>query len=616
MKKLFYVVAFALTLTGLGACGDDGPDVGPVIEEGTGITSKDFGNTISVKSEGDVMNMTFDAMAAWTITSPEQWCTVEPARGAAGKSQVTFTIVPNTGSSSRTAKISITVSGHKEETLVTVVQSSKDAEPTTLNEWIHNTMSECYLWNEEYRQVDITKADLVSLGCSDFLQKGVEGVDAMDHINIEDGGWTINAQGETVREYFSYIKQVSGGVLSPSQQMIETRADKATGLGFMRLLPTYFNEGTVQRVGLGVLSVYPNSPAAEAGFIRGSYINRVNGTTITDQNYSTLVKQLSISAGTVKLGTAILSVENGQLTINEQGPQYNLTAATYDQSVLYYAGIVTLNDSKQTKVGYLAYGEFDMVYDQALLNIFSQFKEAQVDELILDLRYNGGGHVMTSTMLATLVAGNKYKDQVYTKMEYNKERTEAGKTGEYLIGNSIIPDGNGVYSLIGDALQYSLEMDRVYVIGSYETASASEMIINGLRGLGIDVRLVGQQTHGKNVGMEIWQQKTGAITYEFAPITFRAYNAKNECDYADGFVPDVITATEGEFAVFPYGSEHETLGRQALLWIVSGEKPASVTPSLVMEAPGTGLRLRTGKPIDLSTKPALNGALVFASENE
>lgn len=616
MKKLFYIVAFALTLTGLGACGDDTPDDGNKIEEGTGITSKDFGSTISAKSEGVVMNMTFDAMAAWTITSPEKWCTVEPARGAAGKSQVTFSIDPNTESSSRTAKISITVSGHKEETLVTVVQSSKEAEPTTLNEWIHNTMDECYLWNEEYRQVDITKADLESLGFTDFLKKGLEGVDAMDHINIEDGGWIINKEGQTVREYFSNIKQVSGGILSPSQRMVETRADKATGLGFVRLLPTYFNEGTVQRVGIGVLAVYPNSPADKAGFKRGSYINRVNGTTITNQNYTTLVKQLSIASGTVKLGTAIVSVVNGQLSIDEKGPQIDLTAATYDESVLYYAGIITLNDSKQSKVGYLAYGQFDMAYDQALLNIFDQFKKEQVDELILDLRYNGGGHVMTSTMLATLVAGNKYKDQIYTKMEYNKERTDAGKTGQYLIGNSIIPDGNGVYSLIGDALQYSLDMERVYVIGSNDTASASEMIINGLRGLGIEVRLVGQQTHGKNVGMEVWQQKTGSITVEFSPITFRAYNAKNECDYADGFVPDVITATEGEFAVFPFGSEHETVGRQALLWIVSGEKPASVTPSLVMEAPGTGLRLRTGKPIDLSTKPALNGALVFASENE
>ena len=140
-----------------------------------------------------------------------------------------------------------------------------------------------------------------------------------------------------------------------------------------------------------------------------------------------------------------------------------------------------------------------MTYDQALLDLFKEFKQKNVTELVLDLRYNGGGHVMSSTMLATLIAGDKYKDQIYTKMEYNRERTEAGKVGEYRIGNSTIPDGNGVYSLIVDALQYSLNLDHVYVIGTYDTASASEMIINGLRGLGIDVRLVGQQTHQTHV---------------------------------------------------------------------------------------------------------------------
>ncbi len=612
MKKLFYVVAFALALTGFGACGDDGTEP-PVVSTESGINSKDFDANIAVSDKGEVKNLTFDVKGDWSIVAAKTWCKFEPSKGPAGKNSVTLTAEPNSTNESRSAKITITVQGHASEVLC-VVEQKGEVEPTTLNGWIHETMKEYYLWNEEYRQLDM-EPYMEALGFSAFLQKGIEGVDAMDHINIEDGGWVTNKDGVREREYFSNIKQVSGGALGAPAKMPATRAD-GSGLGFVRLLPTYFNEGTVQRVGIGVLAVYPNSPAAKAGVQRGTYFNRVNGTTITNLNYETLVKQFSITSGTLKLGTAICSVVDGQLVVDENGPTIELTAATYDESVIYNASVVTLADGSETKVGYLTYGQFDYAYDPALIDIFKQFKEKNVSELILDLRYNGGGHVMSSTMLATLIAGTKYKDQIYTRMEYNKERTEAGKEGAYLIGNSIIPDGQGVYSLISDALQYSLELDHVYVIGSFDTASASEMVINGLRGLGIDVRLVGQQTHGKNVGMEVWQKTAGTVTVQFSPITFRAYNAKGECDYTDGFVPDVITPKENEAAVWAFGSPYETVSGWALLWIANGEKPKPSTASMVMQAPGTGLRLRCGDPIDLSKKPAMNGAYVFADENE
>ncbi len=610
MKKLFYVVACALALTGFGACGDDGTE--PVVSKESGINSKDFDANIVVSDEGEVKNLTFDVKGDWSIVAAKTWCKFEPSKGPAGKNSVTLTAEPNSSNENRTAKITITVQGHEAEVLC-VIEQKGEVEPPTLNSWIHETMKESYLWNEEYRQLDM-EPYMGTLGFSAFLQKGIEGVDAMDHINIEDGGW-VYEDGKQVREYFSNIKQVGGGALGAPSKMPQTRTE-ASGLGFVRLLPTYFNEDGVKRVGIGVLAVYPNSPAAKAGVQRGTYFNRVNGTTITNLNYETLVKQFSITSGTLKLGTAICSVENGELVIDENGPTIELTAGTYDESVIYNASVVTLADGKDTKVGYLTYGQFDYAYDLAVIDIFKQFKEQNVSELILDLRYNGGGHVMSSTMLATLIAGNKYKDQIYARMEYNKERTEAGVEGAYLIGNSLIPDGQGVYSLISDALQYSLELDHVYVIGSFDTASASEMVINGLRGLGIDVRLVGQQTHGKNVGMEVWQRTAGTITVQFSPITFRVYNAKNECDYADGFIPDLITPKETEAAVWGFGSPYETVGGWALLWIANGEKPKPNASSMVMQAPGTGLRLRCGDPIDLSKKPAMNGAYVFAAENE
>lgn len=612
MKKLFYILAFALATTGFAACSDDEGTEGGTSTE-SGINSKDFDATVAVSGDGEVKNLTFDAKGTWSIVSAKTWCSFEPSKGSAGKNTITLTADPNESGSERSAKITITVEGHKQEVLCTVVQNGETPEPSTMNDWIHEMMGEYYLWNEEYRQLDMAPyLENETIGFSAFLQAGLEGVDAMDHINIEDGGWVKNKEtGALEREFFSNVKQVSGGISYAPAAMPETRA-QITGLGFVRLMPTYFTENSPKKVGIGVLAVYPDSPAAEAGIGRGTYINRINGATITELNYKSLVKQLSISSGTVRLGLAEISVVDGQLSINEQGPTVNLTAAAYEESVFYYAGTGQLEDGRT--MAYLTYGQFEMTYDQALLDLFKEFKQKNVTELVLDLRYNGGGHVMSSTMLATLIAGDKYKDQIYTKMEYNRERTEAGKIGEYRIGNSTIPDGNGVYSLIVDALQYSLNLDHVYVIGTYDTASASEMIINGLRGLGIDVRLVGQQTHGKNVGMEVWQQTSGTTTIQFSPITFRAYNAKGECDYADGFTPDYISPKENEYAVFPFGSVYETVAGPAMIWMIKNQKPSASQASMLRVAPGAGLRC--GEPIDLTKKAKMTDALVLGAENE
>lgn len=572
MKKIFYLLAFALAVTGMTAC-DNTND--PPVEE-SGITSKDCGAKITIEdTTGGTVNITFDAKGDWKITPSKNWITVEPLTGYAGSNTVNVTVGENATGSFRTGKIHIAVEGFKTEELCGVEQSGTTVEPPTMNKWIHDKMGEMYLWNEEYRTLDMSPY-MDELGFSDFLRKGLEGVDAMDHVNIEDGGWIVNAQNQTVREYFSYVKQVSGAASAPADKLTETRATMLQGLGFVQLRPSYLDEKTPQSVGIAPLAVYPNSPADKAGITRGTYITHINGTKITSLNYETLVKQLLITSGTVRLGTAYVEVVGGALSIDPNGPEYEVTCDSYEQSVLYFASVLKLNNPEQTKVGYLTYGQFDNAYDYGLLQIFKEFKENNVDELVIDLRYNGGGAVVSSTMLATLVAGEKYKDQIYTRMEYNRERTEKGVEGEYRIGNSYVPDGKGVYTYISDALQYALNLDHVYVIGTVDTASASEMIINGLRGLGIDVRLVGQRTHGKNVGMEVMNQTAGTLTVEFAPITFRAYNAKGESNYADGFEPDVTTSKEIEVAVFNFGHSSEIMFQYVLSWILTGEKPASV----------------------------------------
>lgn len=602
MKKFFYGFALLLAAAGMFACDKDNPSV----NEQSGLNSKEVSETYNVPNNGQVITLSFDAKDSWSIVSSKAWLRLSVTTGAAGRNDVQLTVDENTATTSRSGNIRITVKGYSAEMLCSIQQGG-GKEPSTLNDWINSKMDEMYLWNEAYRNIE---DDLdFTLGYTNFLTMGLEAVDAQDHINIEDGGWTTNSKGETVREFFSNIYQASASK-APARKSLETRAkSNLSGFGLIpgKLIATYLDKEETQ-VGIGILAVYPESPAALTGIHRGMYINRINGTRLTSTNFSGLLQLVTATTGTIKLGTASISVVDEKLQIDADGPEYTLTAATFPSSVIYSSQVLTYNNEQKTKVGYICFSNFETDYDEDLLKVFQTFKEQNIDELVLDLRYNGGGAVVSSTMIATLILGDKYKDQVYAEMEYNAERTAAGKSGVYKIGNAMVPDGSGTYDLISKALNYALSLDHVYVIGSYDTASASEMVVNGLRGLDIDVRLVGQQTHGKNVAMEVMNVTSGGITYVFSPITCRTYNAKKQSDFADGFIPDLITPKESEYAVFDFGHERELMYRPILAWILNGEKPAQGSPMMAPAA--DGLRVRT-LPLNMKTEPEVKGAYIY-----
>lgn len=618
MKKLFCVIALAMMAIGFVACKKDTPQ--SVTE--SGINSKDCEETTQVDAMGATFNITFDAKSSWTIASNKSWVSFGTKTGAAGENTVNVVIEANPETAARTAKITLSFKEYSTVQLTTISQNGEGVQVTTLNSWINDKMSELYLWNEEYRELNMDPS--LEIGASDFLLMGLEGVNNFKGedglpINIEDGGYVRGYNLETheevdteEREYFSNIQQVGSSFV---QSRAATRAKTTlNGLGFYDLRPAYLDEAQT-KIGIAPLAVYPNSPAAKAGITRGTYINRVNGAKLTSFNYETLVRQLSIGSGTVEVGTAIITTEedeNGVPIINEDGPSYTLTAASYDDSPIYCNKVLALSNG--VKVGYLAYGQFMMDYDPELIKVFKMFKEQDIDELVIDLRYNGGGHVMTSTLLATLIVGAQYQGEIYTCMEYNAERTAAGKKGEYRIGDSKIPDGEGVYSLIADALNDALGLNRVYVVGTADTASASEMLINGLRGLGVDVRLVGQRTHGKNVGMEVLQTTAGMATYEFYPISFRAFNKNMESDYANGFTPDVVVPRDIEYVIWDFGNENEIMFQYILAWIVNGQKPAS--PVGVMAKPGIKMPNSNNLKNPFKRVPTMQNAYVFCSPED
>ena len=109
-------------------------------------------------------------------------------------------------------------------------------------------------------------------------------------------------------------------------------------------------------------------------------------------------------------------------------------------------------------------------------------------------------------------------------------------------------------------------LKKIYVLVSQTTASASEMVINGLRGLDIEVNLIGQTTNGKNVGMEGVMRSFYNHEFLLYPVTFYVENAKGFRDYSTGFVPDVEI---DDSAIYPgeFGTMEDQLGYIALVWI-------------------------------------------------
>ena len=135
-----------------------------------------------------------------------------------------------------------------------------------------------------------------------------------------------------------------------------------------------------------------------------------------------------------------------------------------------------------------------------------------------------------------------------------------------------------VYEPLEIALQHAVGLKTVYVLTSQTTASASEMVINGLRGLGLEVNLIGQRTNGKNVGMEGVVRSFYNYDFYLYPVSFYIKNAKGFGDYASGFVPDVEI---DDSAIYPgeFGTMEDQLGYIALTWIKNGEKPQLQTRS-------------------------------------
>ncbi|MBN2597549.1 S41 family peptidase [Labilibaculum sp.] len=325
-------------------------------------------------------------------------------------------------------------------------------------EIIDKTMQEWYLWNEDLP--DISSANYSSAN------------DYFEALLADQDRWSYIANLDELLAYF------------------ENGTYTGYGLSFK------FDNINDLRVKL----IFDESPLAAEGVTRGWKLVNINQLAISNLREEQILNELDKSSGTF-------------IFENNAGEQKEITAS---QKVLDQNTVLKRTMIEGTQVAYLAFDSFLNKSEEELNEAFTYFKEQNAKELVLDLRYNGGGSTYISNQLADLITGNAYAGKVYSKVFHNNSKTSEN-----------FPD-----AFVKQNAAYGFE--RVFVITTSGTASASEMVINGLKPyLGKEnVILIGSKTHGKPVGMYVFEEK--ALNLAIVPISFSITNANDEGGYFDG----------------------------------------------------------------------------------
>ncbi|WOI54359.1 S41 family peptidase [Parvularcula sp. LCG005] len=256
-------------------------------------------------------------------------------------------------------------------------------------------------------------------------------------------------------------------------------------------------------------------------------------------------------------------------------------------------------DTPTGKVGYILFNTFSpFASEKEIVDAITEMDTAGVDDLVLDLRYNGGGLLAVASQLGYMVAGPAQTNgKTFEMLEFNDDAGNRNPvTGEVNEPVPFIGEGLGFSVDAGTALP-SLDLNRVYILSTDNTCSASEAVINGLRGADVDVVLIGTTTCGKPYGF----YPTDNCGTTFYTIQFRGVNDKGFGAYADGFVPNNAAGTFG--ARLPgcevaddlgneLGDPAEALLAAALNYRNSGSCPAA--PSMSSFARGTTTAIRSG----------------------
>lgn len=386
-----------------------------------------------------------------------------------------------------------------------------------VNKWIHEYMSALYYWNEEL------PAYKSSYSNPEVYFETL--------INEEDRFSAI------FDDYQEIMNKLNGVTTSD--------------VGFEFEL---FRESSANNNVIGiVVYIKPGTNASTMGIKRGDMFRKINGKQITVNNYSELINTFYDATGKV---TVTFSEYNGY-AFNDQSPSSITKTLNYKEDPVYLDTVYTIQNKK---IGYLVYnffttdsGDETMQYDLEMNNTIGIFNQANITDLVIDLRYNSGGMQTSAIHLASMLVPDLTANKVLTYTEYNQNYTDYFNSNEFkqqydvnpLVDNfatAIVVESPSKHSYpvqnVGNNLQ------RIYFLTGRSTASASEMVINGLKPY-INCVLIGDTTVGKNVGSTlVYDEENKKNKWAMMPIILKYFNKDHQSDFTNGFAPDYLIADD------------------------------------------------------------------------
>ena len=314
---------------------------------------------------------------------------------------------------------------------------------------------------------------------------------------------------------------------------------------------------------LRIAYVDPGTPAANAALTRGLRVLSING---VDINTTT-------PAGMDTINRGAFSPQPGQSytfvfqTLTGGTQSATLTAGSITKVPVQ--NVKTINVAGGAKVGYLTFTDFITPSEGQLVSAFSQLEAAGVNDLILDLRYNGGGYLYISSQLGYMIAGSaRTSGKVFERLQFNDKRASESNDPNNTYPFFNVTSGFAGSGTTADQTLPSLNLSRVFVLTSSGSCSASEAVINALEGIDVQVIRIGRTTCGKPYGFT--QKDNCGVSY--FPIEFKGVNQKGFGDYADGFAPRC--AAPDDFSK-PLGDPTEGMLAAALAFRQTGACPAA-----------------------------------------
>jgi carboxyl-terminal processing protease len=344
---------------------------------------------------------------------------------------------------------------------------------------------------------------------------------------------TATARAQHKDRYFTYLTSIA-------DENAYYSSGSSAGFGFRVASDAASGTATITES-------FETAPAYAAGIDRGDRIDAIGTTTADLRTVSSIIASEGTAGVTNAFGPTTAGVTRVLRVIGPSGTRtLTVTKADYNLEPLSSRYGVKVIDDGGHKVGYINLRTFITTADNGLRNAFASFKAQGVTEVVIDMRYNGGGLIATAELIGDLLGRNRFTTDIFDKQTFRSSKSSQNVTHFFQ------PSTN------------SIGPTRVAFIGTGATASASELVINGMIPyLGTNMALVGSNTYGKPVG-QIAIDKS-ACDDRLRVIAFALQNGAGNANYFDGLAATVpVTCKAGDDPAEQLGDPTEPSLRAAL----------------------------------------------------